>query len=309
MKIYELFSNRERRKNEQMSDVFTYDAIPNNLRVQIVHIFNDAIGTSKHGYSNKYTEEIYKSVNDIVMREYGTFFIGNNSGLYEERIRKVILDEYDLNLFFDVVELCMRIIDVHIRENEYGHQVNAGTSLTCDNAVREFNFRFREVEIGYQYTEGKIIRVDSQHMHIEVIKPALMLLNDPIYAGANDEFRRAFDYYKTGDNKNALVEALKAFESTMKAIYTKRNWGYDAKDASAKLVKVALDNQLIPSWQQESLTGLRITLETIGTPRNKMGGHGQGSAIVTVPDYFVRYALNTTASAIILLAEADKSLA
>ncbi|WP_420889946.1 DUF7014 domain-containing protein [Deinococcus psychrotolerans] len=73
-------------------------------------------------------------------------------------------------------------------------------------------------------------------------------------------------------------------------------------------MEVALDNHLLPSWQTGSLTGVRLALETVGTPRNKMGGHGQSPSVVEVPEYYVRDALNTIASAIILLAEAGKTL-
>jgi hypothetical protein len=54
-----------------------------------------------------------------------------------------------------------------------------------DRAVFELNARFREQGIGYQYESGKIIRVDSQLIHAEVIKPALALLTALEYAGAN----------------------------------------------------------------------------------------------------------------------------
>src|ERR1019366_1526163 len=85
-----------------------------------------------------------------------------------------------------------------------------------DSAVTELNARFREHGIGYQYESGEIIRVDSQLIHSEVVKPALTLLTAPEYEGANAEFLKAFEHYRKGDTKECLNECLKAFESTMK---------------------------------------------------------------------------------------------
>ena len=82
-----------------------------------------------------------------------------------------------------------------------------------DSAVFELNARFREHRVGYQYESGDIIRVDSQLIHAEVVKPALALLAAPEYAGANAEFLKAFEHYRKGDTKGCLNECPKAFES------------------------------------------------------------------------------------------------
>ena len=48
--------------------------------------------------------------------------------------------------------------------------------MTVDDAVVELNTRFREHGIGYQFESNKIVRVDSQFLHQEAVKPALQLL-------------------------------------------------------------------------------------------------------------------------------------
>jgi hypothetical protein len=56
------------------------------------------------------------------------------------------------------------------------------------------------------------------------------------------------------------------------------------------------------------LVALRSTLESgVPTARNKLGGHGQGTEVVEVPEHIVSYALHLTASAIVFLAEAEKA--
>lgn len=74
-----------------------------------------------------------------------------------------------------------------------------------------------------------------------------------------------------------------------------------------KLLSVAFDNDLIPSYLQSEFSALRALLES-GTPtvRNRSGGHGQGPAVVDVPDYIAAYALHLTGASILLLVGAAK---
>ena len=68
----------------------------------------------------------------------------------------------------------------------------------------ELNYRFREHRVGYQYESGQIIKVDSQFVHSEVVKPALSFLSDPIYKGANEEFLKAHEHYRKRRYKECL---------------------------------------------------------------------------------------------------------
>ena len=99
-------------------------------------------------------------------------------------------------------------------------------------AVTELNQNFNENNIDYQYESGRMIRVDSQFTHQEIIKPVLTVLVDPIYKGANAEFLSAYDHYQAGRYKESMNECLKAFESCMKSICQKRKWNYNQTDAA-----------------------------------------------------------------------------
>ena len=44
------------------------------------------------------------------------------------------------------------------------------------------------------------------------------------FEGAEDEIRNAYERRRKGDNKNAILEAGKAFESTMKIICDKQGY-------------------------------------------------------------------------------------
>ena len=51
--------------------------------------------------------------------------------------------------------------------------------------IDEINRRFREHGCGYQYENGEFMRVDSQFIHAEVVKPVLLLLLDKAFKGAD----------------------------------------------------------------------------------------------------------------------------
>ena len=174
--------------------------------------------------------------------------------------------------------------------------------------VKELNDRFHEHAIGYQYSNGHIVRVDSDFIHAEVVVPALTLLSSQDFSGAEQEFRIAHKYYREQEYKEAIANASKAFESTMKTICDKLEWTYDKQRANASdLIKIVLDNELIPRYLETHLSGLKSLLVSTTTIRNRSSGHGQGAEPSYVPEYLAGYALHITASNIVFLVEAYKN--
>lgn len=151
------------------------------------------------------------------------------------------------------------------------------------------------------------MRVDSQFMHSEVVMPAISLLKQEQFRGASDEFLRAHEHYRHGRSKEAIADALKAFESTMKTICERHNWEYDNTATAQPLIQLLFDKGVLPSFLQSHFTALRTTLESgLPTARNRTSGHGQGSAPVDIPGYLAAYAINLAAANIVLLVDADK---
>jgi hypothetical protein len=170
------------------------------------------------------------------------------------------------------------------------------------SGVKLFGRSVRTVDVQFP----KIIRKDSQYIHAEATQPAITLLTDPRYKGANEEFLKAQEYFRRGDNVACLNECLKSFESTMKIICHNKTWQYNQSDTASKLVRTCLDNNLLPTFSEQQLTSVRTLLESaVPTTRNKKSGHGQGVQQVTVPDSLAKFALHSTASAIVLLVEAS----
>lgn len=310
MAIFDLFSKRQKKLRGEMPDVYQYSEIPNALRVQIVHIWMDTLGNAENYWDSK-ANEAYKFIVDTLCREYGVFRLagakdyGNREYLNE--FVNAFLHEKDVEKCLDFIELAFNVIDNSTRTYEY--LLRSHASEKADEAIDELNTRFKEHGVGYQFTDGEMIRVDSELIHSKVIKPALRLLNQKHYAGAHEEFLKAHAHYRHGRYKESINECLKSFESVMKAICDKRKWAYQPGATAKVLIQVCLDNGLIPLFWQQNYSSLRSLLESsVPTGRNKLGGHGQGSESVSVPGYLVAYMLHMTAASIVFLAEAEASM-
>jgi hypothetical protein len=141
-----------------------------------------------------------------------------------------------------------------------------------------------------------------------MVAPAIAPLHQAGFTGPNDEFLGAHEHYRHGRHEEALVEALKAFESTMIAICDTRKWQYPKGPTAKQLIGVILDNGLVPSYQNNQFNSLATLLEGLPTVRNKQAGHGQGSNPRSVPNYLAAYGLHLAAANIVLLVEAHKAL-
>ena len=309
MPIFDLFSKRQKKLRGETPDVYVYDELPNPLRVQIVHIweniFRDQGRPCIIRVSSTEIREAYEFIVNILYREYGVFSLTETRQHYRnknyvEELVKFFLQEEDIEKALDPVELSFRIM---------AHVAVPNAAEAADNAIEELNARFKEHGVGYQFTNGEIIRVDSELIHSEVVQPALKLLNQEHYAGAQQEFLTAHEHYRRGNAREALNDCLNAFESVMKAICDKRGWSYANNATARPLIQVCFDNELIPSFWQSQYASLRSLLESgVPTGRNNLSGHGQGTTPVLVPDHLVAYMLHMTASAIVFLAEADANL-
>ena len=312
MKVYELFSKRQKRLRGEVPDIYQYEIIPQELRVQIVHIWRAVL---KDAYSGD-AQQVYESLHQKLSYEYGKFTLDQNgdSGYHRTRndsyhvttVINFFLSTDDIERAIDVIELSFRFIDQDVRHSRHGY---FRPSISPDDAINELNYRFREHGVGYQYKSGKIIKVDSEFTHSEVIKPAMSFLSDPIYKGANEEFLNAHEHYRKGRYKECLNDCLKAFESCLKIICQKRSWNYNKGDTANRLIAIVFDNELIPPLRQSHFSGLRSALESgVPTVRNNWTGHGQGTEEITVPEYIAAYILHLTASNILLLIKADEDM-
>ncbi|WP_288878058.1 STM4504/CBY_0614 family protein [uncultured Citrobacter sp.] len=311
MAIYDIFSKRQKIIKGEVSDVYVYDEIPQKLKVQFLQIIDKTIGEcsshfemGSYAYRRNIADDLYKQTCEILRSEYGVFNLSHSTKSFKDEISNFLINEKLADKCLDVFELLSNCI-IYAGEDKSGE-----FRFDAEEAVRDLNIRFQENGIGYQFENGEIIRVDSQFIHSEVVKPTLILLSScNEYAGAINEFLSAHEHYRHGNYKECLNDCLKSFESLMKAIHDKHGWIYNKNDTASKLINSCLSNGLIPTYLQSQFTSLKTMLETgIPTIRNKNSGHGQGTEVITVPQSLVSYMLHLTATNLMFLSQSEQSL-
>ena len=306
MPIIDTFSKRQSKKRGEMPEVYQHHTLSYQLRVQIIYILQDSLGGEDQLHRTN-VFKTYEHISNLLCREYGVFRLPARYAESQNKLNDVfnfILQEQNIERVLDAIELLFQAIDRIARDFEYLGKFDAPE--IADRSIEELNDRFREHGIGYKYENGKIIRVDSEFIHSEVVKPALKILSQEQYAGAQQEFLLAHEYYRVGKGKEALNECLKALESVIKSICDMREWNYDKRSSAKKLISICFENEIIPAFWQEQFEALQRLLESSVPPaRNKLSAHGQGKVSPPVPTHLVGYVLHMTASAVVFLAEAE----
>lgn len=210
-----------------------------------------------------------------------------------------LVEEVDVDEWLTGVEVATNLITTNSRIR---HRTE-----WAERYVAELNARMLEDGFGYQIADGMVIQVSDDFTHSEIVTPALHLLSEQRFAGANSEFRQAHAEFRAGEYEDCIHDCCNALESVLKVILAEKRWTYQPSDTAKKLLDVAFANHLIPSHMQNSFTGLRTILESgVPTLRNRNAAHGTGAEPRNIPSYIAAFQLHQTAAAILLLAEAAK---
>ena len=270
-----------------------------------MHIWEEIVKEFPSTYF-KGPDVVYSGIGQNLCKAFGVFRLTKSARTPREDVCNFFLQEPDADKCLATIEIFFDTVVEYVRADSY---VNVGVMELVRRGVSELNQYFKAHAVGYEFRDGKIIRVDSEFTHTEATVPALELLKAPYLAGANQEFLAAHQHFRHQRYKECLNECLKAFESTMKAICHKRKWPYSQSDTAKTLIKICEDNQLFPIFMENHLTGLRMSLESgVPTARNKTSGHGQGVTPITVSEEFASYVLNLTATNIQFFASAEQKL-
>ena len=295
--MFNLFS---RRRKEELGEpeVFTYDHFPETFRNQFFTIVKRVSYEVAYPYEER---DVAKPLCEIFAQEKGMKYIpgphyGEMNSMAAMELYSDTSSDEDFLDFLDF--LCGAFItNPSIQTSVYGKQ------YIFDQAIAEINIRLKQHGLGYELLNREIVVKTNTITHENIVKPVLKLLVDEEFRGAEQEYLLAFDHYKKGENKDAILNATKAFESTMKIICKGMGYAYDQnKDTAQKLISILEKNGLFPAYLSNHMTGIRTTLES-GAPtlRNKTSGHGQGSAVQNITDEYVEYALNLVATNVLFL--------
>lgn len=315
-----LYSQRIR-DAEGEPEVFAYDSFPEAFRNQFFHIVNrvlksiDTLQENARGYyGSSENVSVSKSIVEKLCEDFsmekglkyipGNLYSGSNS-IYALEMYCSNCSETDfLDLMDFIFEsfssngfVCKTVCRYYEADNLF------------QRAIDELNHRLKQHRLGYEFINGEIIKKANTFAHESIVRPALKLLMDDEFRGAEDEYLIAYEHYRKGENKDAILNAAKAFESIMKAICEGLQYTYDKdKDTASRLNAILESNGFYPSYLRNHISGILQTLNT-GVPvlRNKTSGHGQGATVSDYPDEYVEYALNLVATNMIFLHRLYKS--
>ena len=293
--IFNLFSYRNRDITKE-PDIYNYDVFPEEFRNQFLHIILGVCKVLQRSFPNSIC-----AVCEIFAREKGLKCIYSHR--YGERNSGAAFEEYVSTCsdadFLDIMDLTFRAV---VDNDDVRDCFNANNRVYLD-AINELNERLKRHNLGYEFSNGMIIKKTNKVTHETIVKPALKLLCDKDFRGAEDEYLNAWKQFMDGNNQGAILNAAKAFESFMKIICSKMHYSFDKeKDTAKKLLEHLKSNNFFPSYLENHLNALITTLES-GAPtvRNKTAGHGQGEERISVPDDYATYVMNLVASNIVFL--------
>jgi hypothetical protein len=311
MEEFELYSiKKAREERESKPVIYRYD-IPREFRVQVIYIWNDAIGSYKERralYRNLSTPNelwdmnwFWNSLVNELSRTYGLLNLGSGESNSKELCTNYLL-KADTEKVLDMVLLSFHWIDTKIRTLSESQMKWYGLSKTPDEAIAELNHRFRQHSLGYRYENGQIVRIEDEYLYGEVTAPAIRFLSAEGFEGPSEEYLAAHEHYRKGHYDVAIQKASNAFESTIKTILVKREIiDPDDKSPANKLIRKFFDTDLIPKYLESAKENFINVMQELPTIRNKESAHGKGPLPTEVDQHVAAYALHISAAGILFL--------
>lgn len=307
--VFDVFSKRDKE-----ADVFTYE-VPTVLRNKILMYCRDVFSNSRGiDGGRSCINEFWNEVHQALQYRHGKpqLVEGYYSRSKAEDAVSFLLDCHDEE-FLDFVEYIFKVeclFHVPLEENDLVREINAlfiseGVGYELTEMVKEtvvepvdwYPFFGQEMETIKVVSYPKVISKDTQAVHTLTVKPALKLLTQGKFQAANEEYLEAFEDYRNGDYRNCLTKCGSAFESVMKVICDEKKWPYEQTDTAGQLIRTIIANTNLDSYFEQPLI-------IIATLRNRLSkSHGSGTLSKDVPQHLARFALNVTASAILLLVD------
>ncbi len=299
--MFNLYSRRKR-DAEGNPEIFIYDEFPTPFRNQFFTIIQNVFEqASKENRSfARAPEELCK----MFAQEKGLKYIPGNFSILANSFEalEIYVDCCSDENFLDLMDFIFGVFVSNDKIHKQCYIFNRENNFFQD-AIDELNLRLKQHSLGYEFLNREIIVKTNTVVHENIVKPTLKLLLDEEFRGAEEEYLLAFEHYRKSENKDAILNAMKAFESTMKTICSGLGYVFDKDKANAKqLIAVLEKNSFYPSYLNNHITNIRTTLES-GAPtlRNKTSGHGQGTTVQNITDAYVEYALNLVATNIVFL--------
>jgi hypothetical protein len=296
MPIHDVYSKRNSSKPISPKA----NEMPFALKNQIFHIWNDFL--SQKQIKSDVKETAWKEILKSVCREHGfgrLIFENVQASKYpRDQVENYYqsLSHLEVDKHFDIIEIVFFTIrKIDLFYSKRGRRL----PINYNACVGYLNQRFTEHAFPFRFEQKQIIKMDSEFHYSNVVKPTLELLKEEIFCSVNSEFLLAHEYYRKKLYEPCIVECTKSFESCLKIIGHALSWGYKQSDTASVLVRVAIDQQLIPKYFENSFM-------VVATIRNKTSAHGKGIEEVDVTDELALFSIHQTAAILYFLVESFK---
>lgn len=285
---------------KEADDVFQYEIVSKKVRNQCILLLEELV-LKVMDWSDIYWGAIERKIRF----EFGLYHLTGGTSYHKVRNTFDILKNEEA---LYTIELMLEQLYEHAQMlKQRSDDVSKNDVQSIENAIDVINNKMKEDSLGYEFIEGKIIRVDNKFVHRNIVVDSIVLLREEEFDSASKEFFEAYHDYKNGSLKNAITNAGKSFESTMKIICDKLGYNYKQNDTASTLVRNLFDNEFIPISFKAHFTSTKNALFSgLPTIRNRHS-HGDGMFVEEVTETMVQYALHLCATNIVFLVETYKA--
>jgi hypothetical protein len=159
---------------------------------------------------------------------------------------------------------------------------------------QEINLVMEEEACPWCFCDREFFQVDSKFLEEKIQSQVHELLNAQGHHGAMQEFVEARNDFSSGDFKGTILNACKAYESTMKSILAKESGAAD--DLIRGLDKAGILDDLPTKLRRPFQTKV---MQAVPFMRNELAGHGQGQDVLPVSRELAELCLHVSGSLIL----------
>lgn len=306
--IFEVFSRRKRPVEQASFDI--PESTRNRIFLWCADIFSNRRTWSG---GNDITGEFWDEIHRTLQMRHGKTQLSDARAAMSSRATDTItfLSACPSSEFLDFLEYIFRVdcyFHVSLPDDQVVNELNDilrvdDLPFYITNFVREtvrevanvHPFAGREMDVIKIRAYPTVISRESEVIHTNITEPALRLLQNPIFNNANSEYLEALDDFRKGDFSDSLTKCCSAFESVLKVVCQKKGWNYHQSDTANTLIKIIIENSALENYFESVLT-------IVATLRNRLSkAHGAGTQSRYVPRHIAAYALNSTATSILLI--------
>ncbi|HEX9665608.1 MAG TPA: hypothetical protein VGA95_03525 [Thermodesulfobacteriota bacterium] len=302
-RIFDVFSRRPRPTEEPLVEVSR--TFRNRVLMWCAEVFGNKRVT-EFGIGGDYTIEFWNQIHRILRYRHGEAQLSHTSFSSPAEDAFQFVTACPTEQFLDLVEDVFSVdclSHVHLPREEMVRELNAFLVIDglpyflTDYVTERVKSRLygREHEAIQVVSYPRVVCRGNELIHTQVIVPTLEFLQRGHFRLANDEFLDALQDYRKGDYGDCLTKCGSAFESVLKILCDRKGWLYKQTDNVSTLVKIFLDNTQLESYFEQLLM-------IVPTLRNRLSkSHGAGTVSKKVPQHIAQFAINSTASAILLM--------